>query len=106
MAKGGQLKGRMKKRAARAEAGAPESVMQPEFLEDLAHWAATDPKMARKVLDFVQEVMRTPMAGRGKPEPLKHVGPGVWSRRLTREHRLTYLVRPDRVDFLQCRYHY
>jgi toxin YoeB len=42
----------------------------------------------------------------GKPEPLKHLGPGLWSRRLTQEHRIVYLGRDDRIDFLQARYHY
>jgi len=44
--------------------------------------------------------------GKGKPEPLKYLAPGVWSRRLTEEHRLVYLVKDDRIDFLQARYHY
>ena len=50
--------------------------------------------------------MRDPFAGIGKPEPLKHLGPNVRSRRLTVEHRIVYLVRDDRIDFLQGRYHY
>ena len=50
--------------------------------------------------------MRDPFAGIGKPEPLKHLGPNVWSRRLTAEDRVVYLVRDDRIDFLQGRYHY
>jgi len=50
--------------------------------------------------------MRDPFVGIGKPEALKHLGPNVWSRRLTGEHRIVYLVRDDRIDFLQARYHY
>jgi toxin YoeB len=55
---------------------------------------------------LVEAVVRNPFAGIGKPEPLKYLGPGVWSRRLTQEHRLVYLVAGDRIDFLQARYHY
>ena len=44
--------------------------------------------------------------GIGKPEPLKYLDAGAWSRRLTQEHRLVYLVQQGRVDFLQARYHY
>jgi hypothetical protein len=44
--------------------------------------------------------------GLGKPEPLKHLGGGVWSRRLSQEHRFAYRVAADRIDFLQARYHY
>ena len=50
--------------------------------------------------------MRDPFDGIGKPEALKYLGPGVWSRRVTQEHRLIYVVREERIDFLQARYHY
>ena len=58
------------------------------------------------MLDLVDAVLRDPFRGRGKPEPLKYLGKGVWSRRVTQEHRLVYLVGDARIDFLQCRYHY
>lgn len=83
-----------------------EIVFQREFLEDLRDWIATDRKIALKILDLVEAVVRDPFQGTGKPEPLKHLAPGAWSRRITQEHRLVYLVRADRIDFLQCRYHY
>jgi len=82
------------------------SVFQPQFREDLAYWIRTDRKMALRLLRIVDEVMRDPFRGIGKPEPLKGLGPGVWSRRLTQEHRLVYLVSDDRIDFLQGRHHY
>ena len=50
--------------------------------------------------------MADPLSGIGKPEPLRHLGSNIWSRRLTQEHRLVYLVGHDRIDFLQARYHY
>ena len=50
--------------------------------------------------------MRDPFQGIGKPEPIKFLGPGVWSRRITQEHRLVYVVGHKRVDFIQARYHY
>ncbi len=82
------------------------SVFQPQFREDLAYWIRTDRKMALRLLRIVDEVMRDPFRGIGKPEPLKGLGPSVWSRRLTQEHRLVYLVSDDRIDFLQGRHHY
>jgi toxin YoeB len=82
------------------------TVFQQEFLEDLRHWVETDRKVALRVLTLVEAVMRDPFQGIGKPEPLKYLSPGTWSRRITQEHRLVYLVRDDRVDFLQSRYHY
>ena len=83
-----------------------EAVFQPEFLEDLHYWVNTDRKLALRVLDLVEATLRDPFQGIGKPEPLRHLAPGAWSRRLTQEHRMVYLVRDDRIDFLQARYHY
>ena len=83
-----------------------EAVFQKEFLEDLRFWVRTDRKTALRCLDITDAVLRDPFQGVGKPEPLKYLGPGVWSRRLTQEHRVVYLVRHERIDFLQARYHY
>ncbi len=82
------------------------SVFQPEFIEDLTFWVEVDRKIALKILKMVSQILREPFKGPGKPEPLKYLGAGAWSRRITQEHRLVYLVQTDRVDFLQCRYHY
>jgi len=83
-----------------------EAVFQPEFIEDLKHWIAADRKVALRLLALVEAILRDPFAGMGKPEPLKYLAPGTWSRRLTQEHRVVYLVRNARIDFLQARYHY
>ncbi len=82
------------------------AIFQPEFREDLTYWVKSDRKTALRVLKLVEAVLRDPFSGLGKPEPLKYLGAGVWSRRITQEHRLVYLVGQDRVDFLQTRYHY
>jgi toxin YoeB len=83
-----------------------EAVCHPEFLEDLQHWIESDRKTARRLLELMKAVLRDPFSGIGKPEPLKVLGSGVWSRRITQEHRCVYLVKADRVEFLQGRYHY
>jgi toxin YoeB len=75
-------------------------------LEDLTYWVDTDARVATKALALMQHCLREPFAGLGKPEPLKALGSNVWSRRLTAEHRLVYVVHADRVEFVQCRYHY
>jgi toxin YoeB len=82
------------------------AVFHPEFREDLKYWLQTDRKICERVLELVEAVMREPFAGIGKPEPLKFEFAGAWSRRLTQEHRVVYLVRVDRIDFLQARFHY
>jgi toxin YoeB len=82
------------------------AVFQLEFIEDLRYWVETDRKLARRAFDMIEAILRDPFNGIGKPEPLKYIAPGAWSRRLTHEHRIVYLVRDDRIDFLQARYHY
>lgn len=83
-----------------------EAVFQPEFIEDLRYWVETDRKVALRAINLIEAILRDPLTGIGKPEPLKYLSPGVWSRRLTQEHRIVYLVRDERIDFLQARYHY
>ena len=83
-----------------------EAVFQTEFIEDLRFWVKTDRKLALRAFELIESILRNPFEGIGKPEPLKYLAPGVWSRRLTDEHRIVYLIRDDRVDFLQARYHY
>ena len=83
-----------------------EAVYQPEFLDDLQYWFRADRKIAARALDLIEAVLRDPFAGLGKPEPLRHDLAGAWSRRLTQEHRIVYLVSEHRIDFLQARYHY
>ena len=66
----------------------------------------TDSKLAKKVMKLIEAVMREPYEGLGKPGPLRHTGANNWSRRLSQEHRITYLVADGKVIFLQARYHY
>ena len=81
-------------------------MFQDEFREDLEFWVQTDRRTALRLLKLVEAVVRDPFQGIGKPEPIKHLGSNIWSRRITQEHRLVYLVRDDRIDFLMGRYHY
>ena len=87
-------------------AGARRVILQSECLDDLRTWVATDARVAVRVLDLMEATRREPFSGIGKPEPLKHLGPDLWSRRITRQDRLVYRVYGDVVDFLQARYHY
>jgi len=82
------------------------AVFQPEFRDDLQFWIKSHRSTAIRVLDLVEAVMRDPFDGPGKPEPLKYVLAGCWSRRITQEHRLVYRVSGQAVDLLQARYHY
>jgi toxin YoeB len=81
-------------------------VFQREFREDLRFWAKRDRKVALRILELVDLILRNPVEGGGKPEALRHGLVGAWSRRITQEHRLVYRVAEERIDFLQARYHY
>jgi toxin YoeB len=83
-----------------------DAVFHPEFREDLQYWVKTDRKVALRAFNLIEAIMKDPFAGIGKPEPLKFILSGAWSRRLTQEHRIVYTVSEDRIDFLQSRYHY
>ena len=83
-----------------------EAVFHREFIEDLRFWVKTDRGAALRTLELVEAALRDPFQGIGKPEALKYVLAGCWSRRITQEHRLVYKVRETRVDLLQARYHY
>lgn len=82
------------------------AIFHPEFIDDLRYWIKQDRRIALKAFDLIEAVIREPFSGIGKPEPLKHLLAGSWSRRLTQEHRIVYLVNQNQIHFLQARYHY
>jgi toxin YoeB len=82
------------------------AVFHPEFTEDLRYWVKTQRTTALRVLDLAEATLRDPFQGPGKPEPLRHMLAGCWSRRITGEHRLVCRVSETGIDFPQARYHY
>ncbi len=83
-----------------------QCVLDPDFREDLEWWVQTKPRVALRLLELVEATLREPFSGMGKPEPLKQLGSNVWSRRLTEEHRVVYVVHDAQIVFVQGRYHY
>jgi len=73
---------------------------------DYIHFQETDKKSAAKINTLIKDITRTPHEGLGKPEPLKYIFSGMWSRRIDLEHRLVYEVKGDQLIIHQCRYHY
>ena len=55
---------------------------------------------------LIKDMKRSPFEGIGKPEPLKHGLTGVWSRRITKEHRLLYRILEDEIEIVECKGHY
>jgi len=74
--------------------------------QDYLHWQATDKALLKRINALIKETTRTPLAGSGKPEALKHALAGYWSRRINDEHRMVYKVVGDALLLAQLRYHY
>ena len=74
--------------------------------EDYLFWQTQDRKTLERINQLIADVLRDPFAGIGKPEPLKHILSGAWSRRIDDRNRLVYLVAEDRIIILQARDHY
>jgi len=81
-------------------------IFDPRAFEDFNNWAKADKKIHQKIVELIRDVVRSPFAGLGKPEPLKHEYKGFWSRRINDEHRLVYKVTDDAVFIAACKYHY
>jgi len=69
-------------------------------------WAKDDKKIFGKINALIKDIIRDPFYGIGKPEPLKWDLTGLWSRRITEEHRLVYKVLPENIIIISCKYHY
>lgn len=77
---------------------------------DYVSWQAEDVKTTNRLNGLIEECLRHPFEGTGKPEPLRQNLAGWWSRRITREHRLVYRVtgtgEAQALEILSCRFHY
>lgn len=74
--------------------------------DEYLYWQLQDKKTLRKINSQLQEVMRDPFHGTGKPEPLRNHPEAAWSRRINDKDRLVYIIRNDRIVVLQCKGHY
>jgi toxin YoeB len=81
-------------------------VFTPHGWQDYQHWVQTDRATLKRLNRLIEDALRDPYAGIGKPEQLRHALAGSWSRRITEEHRLVYLVDGEDLVVLQARYHY
>ncbi len=74
--------------------------------EEYNYWRSVDKKMQDKIIELIEDILRNPFTGVGKPEPLKHHLKGFWSRRISQEHRLVYEVTETSINIISCRDHY
>jgi toxin YoeB len=77
-----------------------------EAFEQFNAWATEDKKIYDKIVKLIDDILRNPFKGLGKPEPLKYELKGCWSRRITDEHRLVYQVTEASIIILSCKFHY
>ncbi len=81
-------------------------VWQANGWEDYLYWQKEDKKILFRINELIKDCLRSPFKGIGKPEALKGNYAGLWSRRVTNEHRLVYKVKERQLHILQCRFHY
>lgn len=75
-------------------------------LDDYNYWLLRNKTIVKKIDKLINNTLKTPFQGLGKPEPLKYELYGKWSRRITQEHRLVYSVENSVITVFQCRFHY
>jgi len=81
-------------------------VFTPNGWNDYTYWLTADRTILKRINRLIEDVLRDPFEGIGKPESLRHALTGAWSRRISEEHRLVYLVDGEDIVVLQVRYHY
>ncbi len=74
--------------------------------EDYVYWQGQDRKSLKRINALIQDTMRHPFEGIGKPEALRENLSGFWSRRIDDTHRLVYTVEGNDLAIIACRYHY
>jgi len=81
-------------------------VFTPHGWDDYVYWQQTDRATLKRINRLIDDTLRNPFEGIGKPEQLRHALAGLWSRRIDEEHRLVYLVDDEDLIVVQVRYHY
>ncbi len=84
-----------------------EVIFSPHALDDLKYWKQqNDNKTLKRIRLLIENIQQSPFKGIGKPEPLKYNFSGLWSRRITQEHRLIYEVNGDSIIVHALKEHY
>lgn len=81
-------------------------VFDRDAWDDYLYWQGQDRRTLRRINALIKEIPRDPFTGTGKPEPLRHILSGAWSRRIDDANRLVYLVNDTNIVILQARDHY
>jgi toxin YoeB len=78
----------------------------PSAWDDYLWFQEHDRQLLKRINLLIQDTLRTPFSGIGKPERLKADLAGHWSRRINDEHRLVYTATATEMTIIACRYHY
>ena len=70
------------------------------------YWQSQDKKTIKRINKLINDTMRQPFVGIGKPEPLRENLSGFWSRRIDETNRLVYAIGDDFITIISCKYHY
>jgi toxin YoeB len=82
--------------------------IKPQAEKDLEWFRENNRQLYSKCFDLIRSLAKDPYTGIGKPERLKYFDENAWSRRVSHEHRLVYLVyhKEQEIDLVSFRYHY
>jgi toxin YoeB len=75
-------------------------VFTEDAKKDLKNLQKKAPQAISKLAKLLDELKEHPKTGTGQVEPLKGYDGSVYSRRITKEHRLVYKVYDDVVEVL------
>lgn len=78
----------------------------PRFENDYKYWIKSDKTIIKRILKLIESIKTNPFSGIGKPEALKYELQKCWSRRISYEHRLVYMIIENEIILLSCRFHY
>ena len=53
-------------------------VFEPQAFQDFNNWAMENKKVYGKIVGLIDDILRNPFSGIGKPEPLKYGSLLVW----------------------------
>lgn len=81
-------------------------IWSEESWADFEYWLDNNKKIPKRIRKLIKNTKRTPFEGIGKPEPLKGDLSGLWSRRITDEHRFIYFVDDNGLNIVSVRFHY
>lgn len=78
----------------------------PESHKDIERLSVASRKLLIRVVLLINDIMKHPFEGIGKPEALKGDLAGYWSRRIDQKHRLIYKVEDELITIISCYGHY